>query len=393
MVEPQIVVLVVAGSSPVGHPSFFKKMHAPTSSYSRSNPFPAKLLVNRRLTAPDSPKDTRHFELDLTGWGLSFEVGDSMAIYASNDPALVDEITTALFATGKEIVLVGKTETTFRDALLRLCSIRTVTPKFLKAIAERASAAPLLKELLLPARKLDLDTYLWGMEVVDFLVEHPSVRFTPQEFVGLLSKLQPRLYSVASSLKQYPDSVHLIIDIIRYESHGRERLGVATGFMAERAANAPVPVYPSSSKIFSSAGKWRHAPDHGRTRNGRRTRSVLFCKSAKSSVRAARHGSSSDRSTNHPIIFIAKISKPSKKKGTSRASIRPSRAIRRKRFTCNTGCRKTRPRFGNGWKRAPSFLSAVMPSEWRKMSMPRCGRSCRRKVEKTSKPPTHTSRS
>ncbi len=258
MVEPQIVVLVVAGSSPVGHPSFFKKMHAPTSSYSRSNPFPAKLLVNRRLTAPDSPKDTRHFELDLTGWGLSFEVGDSMAIYAPNDPALVDEITTALFATGKEIVLVGKTETTFRDALLRHCSIRTVTPKFLKAIAERASAAPLLKELLLPARKLDLDTYLWGMEVVDFLVEHPSVRFTPQEFVGLLSKLQPRLYSVASSLKQYPDSVHLIIDIIRYESHGRQRLGVATGFMAERAANAPVPVYPSSSKSF-------HLPENGDT--------------------------------------------------------------------------------------------------------------------------------
>jgi sulfite reductase (NADPH) flavoprotein alpha-component len=233
-------------------------MHATTSPYSRSNPFPGKLIVNRRLTADDSPKDTRHFEVDLTGWGLSFEVGDSMAIYAPNDPALVDEIIAALCATGEEIVPAGKTETSFREALLRYYSIKGVTPKFLKGIAERASAAPLLKELLHPARKQDLDTYLWGLEAVDFLVEHPSVRFTPQEFVGLLSKLQPRLYSVASSLKQYPDSVHFIIDIIRYESHGRQRLGVATGFMAERAANSPVPVYPSSSKSF-------HLPENGDT--------------------------------------------------------------------------------------------------------------------------------
>ena len=49
-------------------------------------------------------KDTRHFELDLTGWGLSFEVGDSLAVYATNDPQLVDEIIHALGATGKEQV-------------------------------------------------------------------------------------------------------------------------------------------------------------------------------------------------------------------------------------------------------------------------------------------------
>src|ERR1043165_255312 len=59
----------------------------------------------------------------------------------------------------------------------------------------------LLRGLLAPDRKLDLETYLWGMEVVDFLVEHPSAKFKPEEFVTLLPKLQPRLYSVASSLK------------------------------------------------------------------------------------------------------------------------------------------------------------------------------------------------
>src|SRR2546426_7571395 len=72
--------------------------------YTRANPFPARLVVNRRLSGPESGKDTRHFELDLTGWGLSFEVGDSLAVYPTNDPELVDEIIRTLGATGDEQV-------------------------------------------------------------------------------------------------------------------------------------------------------------------------------------------------------------------------------------------------------------------------------------------------
>src|SRR5690349_2657523 len=142
------------------------KPGASASPYTRSNPFPAKLLVNRRLSTGESEKDTRHFELDLTGWGLNYEVGDSVAVYPTNDPALVDEIIRTLSAKGDEPVPAAKTTKTFREALLRDYSITQPTPKFLKAIAERASAAPLLKELLVPERKQDLDTYLWGMEVI-----------------------------------------------------------------------------------------------------------------------------------------------------------------------------------------------------------------------------------
>jgi sulfite reductase (NADPH) flavoprotein alpha-component len=224
---------------------------APVSLYSRSKPFPARMLVNRRLSGPESEKDTRHFELDLTGWGLSFEVGDSVGIYPTNDPDLVDQIIRALGATGDERVPRVKGEpTTLREALLRDYSITQPTPKFLKAIAQRADAAPTLAYLLAPDRKQDLQTYLWGMEVVDFLIEHPSVRFTPEEFVGLLSKLQPRLYSVASSLKAFPDQVHLIVDVVRYESNGRVRKGVASSFLAERADDVAVPVFPSIAKHF-----------------------------------------------------------------------------------------------------------------------------------------------
>jgi sulfite reductase (NADPH) flavoprotein alpha-component len=219
--------------------------------YTRANPFPARLVVNRRLSGPESAKDTRHFEIDLTGWGLTFEVGDSLAVYATNDPELVDEIIRTLGATGDEQVPRLKGEsTTFREALLRDYSIKQPTPKFLKAIAERASAAPTLTYLLAPNRKQDLETYLWGMEIIDFLSDHPSARFAPEEFVGLLAKLQPRLYSVASSLRAYPDQVHFIVDVVRYESNGRLRKGVCSSFLAERADDVPVPVFPTVAKHF-----------------------------------------------------------------------------------------------------------------------------------------------
>ena len=95
----------------------------------------------------------------------------------TNDPELVADILRCLGATGDEIVPAGKTQKPLREALLRDYSITQPTPKLLKALAERASAAPLLRDLLTPGKKHELETYLWGLEVIDFLIDHPSVKF------------------------------------------------------------------------------------------------------------------------------------------------------------------------------------------------------------------------
>src|SRR5438045_8729246 len=155
----------------------------------------------------------------------------------------------AICATGEEKVKGPKGETTLREALFRDCRITQTTPKFLKMITERASAAPLITELLDPERKEDLDRYLWGMEVIDFLSEHPSIKISPQEFIDILAKLQPRLYSIASSLKSHPNQVHFTIVVVRYTSHGRQRGGVCSTFLADRANHVPVPVFPHASKV------------------------------------------------------------------------------------------------------------------------------------------------
>src|SRR3989440_2108942 len=172
-----------------------------------------------------------------------------MTVCPTNDPALADEIIKRMGAKGDEPVKSPARETTLREALLSDCRITQTTPKFLKAIAERATAAPLLNDLLKPERKEDLDKYLWGMEVIDFLIEHPSIKWTSQEFVDTMEKLMPRLYSISSSLKAHPDQVHFTIDVVHYTSHGRKRGGVCSTFLAERAENVPIPVFPNASKF------------------------------------------------------------------------------------------------------------------------------------------------
>jgi sulfite reductase (NADPH) flavoprotein alpha-component len=226
---------------------------AAASAFSRKNPFPARLHVNRKLTLEGSEKDTRHFELDLEGSGLIYECGDSIGVFPRNDPELAQEILHALHATGDEIVPGNDgAPKPLRAALIQDYQITQPSKQFIQAIAERGGeAASFIREMMDPLRKQDLEEYLWGMEYIDFLHGHQSIHFTPEEFVKLLRKLQPRLYSIASSQKAFPNAVHLTIAVVRYESHGRQRLGVASTFLAERVGESDrVPVFVHSAKGF-----------------------------------------------------------------------------------------------------------------------------------------------
>lgn len=132
-----------------------------------------------------------------------------MTVWPTNDPLLVDEIIKIIGTKDEEPVKGPNGNATLREALFRDCRITQTTPKFLKAVAGCASAAPLLNDLLKPERKQDLDTYLWGMEVIDFWLStcrssgHRKNSSTP------VAKLMPRMYSISSSVKAYrPSALH-----------------------------------------------------------------------------------------------------------------------------------------------------------------------------------------
>jgi sulfite reductase (NADPH) flavoprotein alpha-component len=218
-------------------------------TFSRKNPFPARLVTNRLLNGEGSAKEVRHFEISLEGSGLTYEVGDALGVQPANCPTLVNDLLGVLGCDGEEAVKTPDgAEMSLRLALLQQCDIGKPSMDFLKAAAARTKGGD-LPQLIDPARNADLKKFLWGREIIDLLVEM-SEKFSAQELVNLLKKLQPRLYSISSSSKAHPGEVHLTIAAVRYESHGRPRKGVCSTFLADRAADAPVPVFVQPAHGF-----------------------------------------------------------------------------------------------------------------------------------------------
>jgi sulfite reductase (NADPH) flavoprotein alpha-component len=222
--------------------------------FSRKNPFPAPLLKRRRLDGAGSEKETFHYEFSLQDSGLVFEPGDSLGVFPANPPALVDEIVHLLGFSGEEEVAGLSGESiSVRAALLRERTITAPSRQFVQLVAERIAAARFLLEYCDPNQRAKLDAYLWGRHVVDFVLEYPELRnkLTPAELGATLSKLQPRLYSIASSLKRYSEQAHLLVTNVGFVSYGRARKGICTSFLSERIEEGTrVPAFIHSAKHF-----------------------------------------------------------------------------------------------------------------------------------------------
>jgi sulfite reductase (NADPH) flavoprotein alpha-component len=169
-------------------------------------------------------------------------------VVPTNCPDQVADLLAVLACDGEEAVPTPDgAETSLRLALVQYYDITRPSPDFLQAASKQYGE---LAELLDPARKDDLKKWLWGREVVDVL-QGMKTKFSATEIVGLLKKLQPRLYSISSSPKAHPGEVHLTVGAVRYESHGRGRKGICSTFLADRcAAETSVPVFVQVSHGF-----------------------------------------------------------------------------------------------------------------------------------------------
>ena len=216
--------------------------------YSKTNPFPARLIANRKLNADGSEKETRHFEISLAGSDLNYEAGDALGIFPANCPALVEDLLTVLGCNGDEIVTAPGGDLPFRKVLANNFDLTRPSPELLQRVSEKNVC---LRELIVPERKEDLRKWLWGREVIDLLLATPGLKFSPGEILPLLKKLTPRLYSISSSPKAHASQVHLTINVVRYQSYGRARKGVASTFLADRVNDGiPVPVFVQTSHGF-----------------------------------------------------------------------------------------------------------------------------------------------
>ena len=179
--------------------------------YSKKRPFPATLIANMALNAPGSAKATHHIAFSLTGSGLAYEAGDALGVFVKNCPDVVDAVITAHGLDANACVaLPDGGEATLREAMIGNYEVR----------------------------------HLLGVQ--------PAQPVIITAFVESLRKLQPRLYSIASSPKAHPEEVHLTVGAVHYKVHGQAHKGVASTFLSERLV------------LGHTAGVFLHAAKHFR---------------------------------------------------------------------------------------------------------------------------------
>ncbi len=205
----------------------------------------SRLLLNRHLNPHSAHKETRQFALDLADSGLTYEAGDALGVRPRNCPELVSELldlTRLGASTSVNIDTFG--DVPLQQALTQHFEIARPSSETLAFIAERSANAG-LEQLLRPEHKAELKDWLWGRQLVDVLQEYP-IECSADELLGTLKRLQPRLYSIASSAKAHPQEVHLTVAAVRYG----KRKGVSSTFLADRVGDGEVPVFVQPSKHF-----------------------------------------------------------------------------------------------------------------------------------------------
>lgn len=224
---------------------------------SRQNPYWAEIISHERLSRPGSSKDTRHLVFDLGSSGIKYEPGDSLGAFGCNSPELVKEVLACLgFDPEYPLKREGNDNgfTVLREALTRDYILNRANRKIVTAMVERVPQGESRNRLTELANNSDLlCEYLDTRDFVDVLREFPEVRFDrPESFLAQLTPVTPRLYSIASSLAVHPGEVHLCVAVVRYDTHGRPKKGLASGFLADHADVfvKSVPVYVQPSRTF-----------------------------------------------------------------------------------------------------------------------------------------------
>ncbi len=200
------------------------------SQYNKQNPYTATLLTSQKITGRDSGKDVRHVEIDLEGSGLTYQPGDALGVWFDNSSELANAILGKVGLSGVESVDVDGESISIHSALVSKFEITASNPQLVTKFAELSGSKKLQK---LVEDKDKLREYATNTQVVDVLTEKKT-KLSAEELIGLLRRLTPRLYSIASSQSEVDEEVHLTVGLVEYDKDDEKRFGGASSFLTQR---------------------------------------------------------------------------------------------------------------------------------------------------------------
>ena len=227
-----------------------KPLFANATAHDKRNPFVARVVENLSIVGRGSSKDIRHIEIDIAESGMTYQPGDGIGIVTHNGPPVVEALLAATGLSADALLTVKGEQVALGDALAQHYEIGTTVPRFLDHWAE-LTGAEALHALRTDERKVERQAFLRGHHIVDIVRNHPLPGIDAATFVAGLRPLQPRVYSLASSLAAMPDEAHITLSPVRYELHGDARHGVASAHLADRTeVGANLPVFIQANDQF-----------------------------------------------------------------------------------------------------------------------------------------------
>jgi len=238
------------------------------------NPYMSPIKVNRNIHKEGSGRHCMHIELDVEGSRIRYDAGDHVAIYPTNDTQIVDRLIELMNIDGDTIFTMNNLDedstkkhpfpcpTSYRTALLHYVDIvalpRTHIIKELAKYTEDNKERTHLEQMAgtTPEGKSLYQDWIVNdvRHLLHILEDLPTCKPPVDHLLELLPRLQPRFYSIASSAKVCPTSVHVCGVVVEYTTPtGRTNKGVATTWLKEKVPEEEkehkVPIYIRRSQF------------------------------------------------------------------------------------------------------------------------------------------------
>lgn len=215
--------------------------------HDRHNPYAAVVVDQRRITTADAVTAVHHLALEIDPAVIRYQPGDALGVRFHNDPALVNAILALAGLPAEAHVTLDRGPMTLFDALRSHLELTQLHPSVVAAWADVSGAASLRALAKDPD---SLRAFAAERQLVDLLQAFPAA-VAADDFAALLTPLQPRLYSIASSQAETPDEVHLTVAEVAYSAFGRDHSGAASGHLAHRVGEGDVQqIYVAENNAF-----------------------------------------------------------------------------------------------------------------------------------------------
>ncbi|SNR86244.1 sulfite reductase (NADPH) flavoprotein alpha-component [Methylobacillus rhizosphaerae] len=218
-----------------------------TREIDRTHPATVKVLENIRLSSMKRQDAIHHLVFDLDEMSLAATAGDAVGIFVKNPMDMVTGLLQETNLKAEQVVSIDGASMPLVDALRDKLDI-TIPSRDFGQLWESLDTTGKFHEAMGDSEKSKKD-FLKSKPLLE-LVKQFHVVVNAQQLVDVLRPLQPRLYDITNSLKQFPDEIHVCVKRYHYTKDDNTYQGVASNYIATLKADDAVEIFPHKHQRF-----------------------------------------------------------------------------------------------------------------------------------------------